>query len=213
MSSSLLTYTSARTSPRGGPFTTSAAATRSGSSTMASASCCSVPTSRLRHRARGRRDRRAGGPSAERTRASRLSQERDPRLPCTGAGAPSPLRFGAAGNGVRERPTRAAPHRRSDGAPAPVLRRHGPRVPPRGRPAARPPLRPAPAAGACSRQRSEVPFVTPWNMKRRKPITCCTRRAPICSGGRDAGQRPQGATGRPSRWPATSPSATSFAEG
>src|SRR5881409_851598 len=27
---------------------------------------------------------------------------------------------------VRERPTRAAPHRRSDGAPAPVLRRHGP---------------------------------------------------------------------------------------
>src|SRR5213592_1002863 len=45
MSSSLLTYTSARTSPRGGPFTTSAAATRSGSSTTASASCCSVPTS------------------------------------------------------------------------------------------------------------------------------------------------------------------------
>ena len=30
---------------------------------------------------------------------------------------------------VWERPTRAAPHRRSDGAPAPVLRRHGPRVP------------------------------------------------------------------------------------
>src|SRR6266516_1075594 len=45
MSSSLLTYTSARMSPRGGPFTTSAAATRSGSSTTASASCCSVPTS------------------------------------------------------------------------------------------------------------------------------------------------------------------------
>src|SRR5207247_2483196 len=29
---------------------------------------------------------------------------------------------------VRERPTRSAPHRRSDGAPAPVLRRYGPRV-------------------------------------------------------------------------------------
>src|SRR5207247_10626061 len=48
---------------------------------------------------------------------------------------------------VRERPTRAAPHRRSDGAPAPVLRRHGPRVPRAGGPRARPPLRPAPAAG------------------------------------------------------------------
>src|SRR5207249_6581259 len=29
---------------------------------------------------------------------------------------------------VRERPTPSAPHRRSDGAPAPVLRRYGPRV-------------------------------------------------------------------------------------
>src|SRR5438874_810564 len=29
---------------------------------------------------------------------------------------------------VRERPTRSAPHRRSDGAPAPVLRRYGPRI-------------------------------------------------------------------------------------
>src|SRR5438093_12332679 len=48
---------------------------------------------------------------------------------------------------VRERPTRAAPHRRSDGAPAPVLRRHGPRVPRAGGPRARPPLRPAPAVG------------------------------------------------------------------
>src|SRR6266702_8925595 len=38
-------------------------------------------------------------------------------------------------------------HRRSDGAPAPVLRRHGPRV------------RPAPAAGAGSGGAGEVPFV------------------------------------------------------
>src|SRR5439155_19111591 len=44
---------------------------------------------------------------------------------------------------VRERPTRAAPHRRSDGAPAPVLRRDGPFV---------------------------VHFVTPRSMKRRKHI-------------------------------------------
>ena len=34
-------------------------------------------------------------------------QERDPRLPCTGAGAPSPLRFGAAGHGSgSDRPVR-----------------------------------------------------------------------------------------------------------
>src|SRR5881397_2767946 len=33
--------------------------------------------------------------------------ERDPRLPCTGAGAPSPLRFGAAGHGSgSDRPVR-----------------------------------------------------------------------------------------------------------
>src|SRR5207253_547785 len=37
---------------------------------------------------------------------------------------------------VRERPTRAAPHRRSDGAAAPVLRRAGPRAPPAGGPRA-----------------------------------------------------------------------------
>ncbi|HTD27733.1 MAG TPA: phospholipase D-like domain-containing protein, partial [Candidatus Elarobacter sp.] len=37
---------------------------------------------------------------------------------------------------VRERPTRAAPHRRSDGAPAPVLRRAGPRAPAAGGPRA-----------------------------------------------------------------------------
>src|SRR2546421_9494514 len=44
-------------------------------------------------------------------------------------------------------------HRRSDGAPAPVLRRHGPRVGPR------PSLSPAPAAGAGSGGAGEVPFV------------------------------------------------------
>src|SRR3989442_14077585 len=56
---------------------------------------------------------------------------------------------------VRDRPPRAAPHRRSHAPPAPVLRRHGPRVGPR----ARPPLRPAPAAGAGSGGAGEVPFV------------------------------------------------------
>src|SRR2546422_8216933 len=35
------------------------------------------------------------------------TKERDPRLACTGAGAPSPLRFGAAGNGSgSDRPVR-----------------------------------------------------------------------------------------------------------
>src|SRR5207244_3755170 len=63
------------------------------------------------------------------------------------------------------------------GAPAHVLRRHGPRVPRAGGPRARPPLRPAPAAGTGSRRcrRGLIPsrsFVTPRNMKRRKPIAC-----------------------------------------
>src|SRR5258705_1607053 len=35
------------------------------------------------------------------------TKERDPRLPCTGAGAPSPLRFGAVGHGSgSDRPLR-----------------------------------------------------------------------------------------------------------
>src|SRR5207245_7010604 len=35
------------------------------------------------------------------------TKERDPRLPCTGAGAPSPLRFGAVGHGSgSDRPVR-----------------------------------------------------------------------------------------------------------
>src|SRR5207244_1262544 len=40
-----------------------------------------------------RRRRRGGGGGAPRP------QDPDPRRPCTGAGAPSPLRFGAAGHG------------------------------------------------------------------------------------------------------------------
>src|SRR5712691_4040889 len=74
---------------------------------------------------------------------------------------------------VRERPTRAAPHRRCDGAPAPVLRRHGPRVPRAGGPRARPPLRPAPAASAlaCRRQ------------------TCGTRAGPNSAAGRRGRRR------------------------
>src|SRR2546422_70142 len=58
-----------------------------------------------------------------------------------------------------------------------LLRRHGPRVPRAGGPRARPPLRPAPAAGtgfkaAQARSHSVALFVTPRNMKRRKPIAC-----------------------------------------
>src|SRR5438552_18531479 len=59
------------------------------------------------------------GSSARSTRAgsafpsATLAQERDPRLPCTGAGTPSPLRFGAAGHGSGSdrpvRPPRGAP--------------------------------------------------------------------------------------------------------
>src|SRR5436190_21037938 len=66
---------------------------------------------------------------------------------------------------VRERPTRAVPHRRSDGAPAPVLRRAGPRAPP---PAGEltPPRGPTPAAGAGSRRRH-----------RRRPIRRALRHA------------------------------------
>src|SRR5205814_8753523 len=74
---------------------------------------------------------------------------------------------------VRERPTRAAPHRRCDGAPAPVLRRHGPRVPRAGGPRARSPLRLAPAASAlaCRRQ------------------TCGTRAGPNSAAGRRGRRR------------------------
>src|SRR5207249_2659278 len=82
---------------------------------------------------------------------------------------------------VRERPTRAAPHRRSDGVPAPVLRRHGPRVPRAGGPRARPPLRPAPAASAlaCRRQ------------------TCGTRAGPNSAAGRRGRRRGVGRAEEP----------------
>src|SRR2546422_127392 len=82
------------------------------------------------------------------------TKERDPRLPCTGAGAPSPLRFGAVGHGSgSDRPVR-----RLIGAPtAPPLPCCA--VTDRGfrARAARGlgrPLRPAPAANAlaCRRQ-------------------------------------------------------------
>src|SRR5438093_3899937 len=59
----------------------------------------------------------------------------------------------------RERQTRAAPHRRSDGAPAPVLRRHGPRVPRAGGPRARPAATPRARSHAGSGGAGEVPFV------------------------------------------------------
>src|SRR5881398_47344 len=77
------------------------------------------------------------------------------RLPCTGAGAPSPLRFGAAGHGSgSDRPVR-----RLIGAPtAPPLPCCA--VTDRGSARGlRPPLRPAPAASAGSGGAGEVPFV------------------------------------------------------
>src|SRR5204863_6511092 len=96
---------------------------------------------------------------------------------------------------VRERPTRAAPHRRSDGAPAPVLRRHGPRVPRAGGP--RP--QPAQVQAAQARSHSSRTFVTPRNMKRREPIacllstcrrkTCGTRAGPNSAAGRRGRRR------------------------
>src|SRR5207249_9417883 len=83
----------------------------------------------------------------------------DPRRPCTGAGAPSPLRFGAAGLGSGS----DRPLRRLIGAPtAPPLPCCA--VPDRGLPPraargrAKPPRRPTPAAGAGSRRRRRGPI-------------------------------------------------------
>src|SRR5205823_13961516 len=106
---------------------------------------------------------------------------------------------------VRERPTRAAPHRRSDGAPAPVLRRAGPRAPPAGGPRASLSRRDAqhPQPAQVQGGAGEVPFVarfvTPRNMKRRKPIayllsacrrtTCGTRARPNSAAGRRGRRR------------------------
>src|SRR5947207_2024261 len=80
------------------------------------------------------------------------------RLPCTGAGAPSPLRFGAAGHGSgSDRPVR-----RLIGAatapPLPCCAVTDRGFTARGR-RARPRRRRAPAAGAGSRRRRGVPLV------------------------------------------------------
>src|SRR6266436_6069411 len=108
---------------------------------------------------------------------------------------------------VRERPTRSAPHRRSDGAPAPVLRRHGPRV-------RRARLRCEAAAtpNARSRRRfkatqershSSRTFVTPRKMTRRKPIAClisaCRRKTCRTRAGRIAQRGGGGAVAAPMR--------------
>src|SRR5207249_6498492 len=96
--------------------------------------------------------------------------EGDPRLPCTGAGAPSPLRFGAAGHGSGS----YRPVRRLIGAatapPLPCCAVTDRGFTARGR-RARPRRRRAPAAGAGGSHSSRT-FVTPRKMKRRKPIAC-----------------------------------------
>src|SRR5206468_4225531 len=88
-------------------------------------------------------------------------------------------------------PTRAAPHRRSDGAPAPVLRRHGPRVPPRGRPAGEDATTPSAGSrrrfkAAQARPHSSRTFVTPPNVTRR---TCGTRGGRTAQAGRRGRRR------------------------
>src|SRR5439155_710248 len=137
-------------------------------------------------------------------RVTLLSQERDPRRPCTGAGAPSPLRFGAAGHGpgatdpcgaswaLRRRPrSRAAPCRTAGS--------------PRGRPAGELSRRDAqhPQTAQVQGGAGDVPFVahfvTRRNMKRRKPIacllsacrrkTCGTRARPNSAAGRRGRRR------------------------
>src|SRR5439155_20253931 len=96
--------------------------------------------------------------------------EREPRLPCTGAGAPSPLRFGAAGHGSgSDRPVR-----RPIGAPtAPplpccaVTDRGFPVRPARGlrrRDVQRP--QPAPVPGRPGDGPFLAPLLTPRNTKR-----------------------------------------------
>src|SRR2546426_3598600 len=130
--------------------------------------------------------------------------ERDPRLPCTGAGAPSPLRFGAVGYGSgSDRPVR-----RLIGAPtAPPLPCCA--VTDRGFPAhaarglgRRSAQRPQPAQVSRRRRRGPIPtrtFVTPRNMKRQKPIagllsacrrqTCGTHAWPNSAAGRRGRRR------------------------
>src|SRR5207247_6766781 len=121
---------------------------------------------------------------------------RDPRLPCTGAGAPSPLRFGAAGRGSgSDRPVR----RLIGTATAPPLpccavtdRRFFARAA-RG-PGRRYAQRPQPAQ---ARSHSSRTFVTPRNMKRRRPIACLLSACRRKTCGRRAG--PNSAAGRRGR--------------
>src|SRR5436189_5251097 len=97
-------------------------------------------------------------------------------------------------------------HRRSDGAPAPVLRRAGPRAPPpAGGPRASLSRRdaqhpqPAQVQGGAGNVPFVARFVTPRNMKRRKPIayllsacrrtTCGTRARPNSAAGRRGRRR------------------------
>src|SRR3989442_6933044 len=144
------------------------------------------------------------------------TKERDPRLPCTGAGAPSPLRFGAVGHGSgSDRPVR-----RLIGAPTapplPCCAVTDRGVPRAGGPRARPPLRPAPAAGTGSRRRRRGPipsrtFVTPRNMKRRKPIACLLSACRRQTGGTHAG--PKSAAGRRGRPPSAYEAPRAAADG
>ena len=104
---------------------------------------------------------------------------------------------------VRERPTRAAPHRRSDGAPAPVLRRAGPRAPPGCGPRASLSRRHAhhPQPAQVQGGAGDVPFVAhfvrPRNMKPRKPIACLRSACRRTTCGTRA--RPNSAAGRRGR--------------
>src|SRR5438094_3186781 len=111
--------------------------------------------------------------STARRRSPRPRVEACPETAVHGSGGTVSASIRRRRTRVRERPTRAAPHRRSDGAPAPMLRRHGPWVPRAGGPRARPPLRPAPAASAlaCRRQ------------------TCGTRAGPNSAAGRRGRRR------------------------
>src|SRR5205814_1512047 len=121
---------------------------------------------------------------------------------------PSPLRFGAAGHG----PGSDRPVRRLIGAPtAPPLpccavpdRGLSPRAA-RGR--AKPPRRPTPVAAQVQGGAGDVPFVahfvTPRNMKRRKPIACllsaCRRQTCGTRASRMAQRGGGGAVGAPMR--------------
>src|SRR5213076_1562133 len=125
MSSSLLTYTSARTSPRGGPFTMSWAATRSGSSTMASASCCSVPTST----SSAPRPRSTGPPRWWAVCGAHWGGPPEPETAVHGSGGTVSASIRRGWTRVRERPTRAAADRGTRLGGGESKRRRRPRLP------------------------------------------------------------------------------------